>query len=228
MRVITLFKEALEGYNVDSAKIEQLCNELTSMIVNYKSPRHYWTLIGSGCFKECYDIGEDIVVKFASTENETEQEVNIVCRAMDAGVGDIFLPSIFIPLDCFRLPASFLEGYDYEYEDEGGSKFDYIIIQKKITGTVYKLYGGTNNEYVRDSYDKDFLRDEDGEKISYDALLMVGILNKMWLNSFIKKFGSATLYDLGAFNEMNNIGDLHNCNIGFLPDDTPVIIDWLS
>ncbi len=246
---VTVFRNALNAFHVNPNKINTLCENLASIIMCHGSPEHYWSLLGYGAFKECYDIGEDVIVKFASEENATDKEEEILALAAEADLSDVFLPSIFIPLDDDKLPTTYLECnfYNpYTWDESAGTyvrneevhiskdvEFNYIIVQKKIATTEGKLNSDGENNYflynfTTKMYKTENLLDENGKVIPFTVLDSIDIFSKRWLRSAIDRFGSEFLYRLADFNEENHISDLHEHNIGYLDDGTPVILDWLS
>ncbi len=245
---VAQFRDALNYFGINADKIDILCQDLSKMIKHHVGPGNYWRLLGTGAYKECYDIGEDIIVKFPSSNNETENEKDILEKAKEAGLSEIFLPSIFIPLEDDTLP---IENLDYDPDYEGDFTWDsyketyverdgdlvpmelnYMIVQKRIDKTAGQIDGRDCDYYeanfTSSRYETDYLVDENGEKIDYEVIYWSAISNKGWLRTLIRKFGAEFLYKLKDFVYENDLSDLHEDNIGFLADDTPVILDWLS
>ena len=245
---VVALREALESFDIHPTKIETLCADFEQMIQMHSSPSMYWDLKANGAYKECYNVGEDsIIIKFAAEDNETDKEETILSYAADEGLSDLFLSGIYISLDDDKLPTEALDYYSNSYyhytwsntagtyvrgEKRGGSlQLNYMIIQKKIANTEKQLQE-TDGYYVNNfsilNYKTDFLADENEDPIPYDTIYNSGIMSKRWLRAFIEKFGSKTFYKFVKFCRTHYISDLHENNIGYLQDGTPVILDWLS
>lgn len=85
------------------------------------SPQECFDPIAAGAFKEAYysvDPREQFVIKFATEDNETENEWYIYDESAKYGVQDFFLPSIYRRLQSCCLPAEIIgENDSYRYVD---------------------------------------------------------------------------------------------------------------
>ena len=235
------YKE-IENIPLLAEKIERILNRDTSMEEEFEA-------IGTGSFKEAYELNDDYVIKFAAFFNNTEAEMDLNDKAIEECVSDIFLPTWFYEIDSAKRPLMFLIDFDeadYECDDTDGFEKDedeegwvryypkasHIIIQPKIHRTVgsksYQHLPYNKIEY----YQKAAITDnETGEVIEYEEVRKWQISSKDWIQSVLDLYGIEQFMNIGKFLDDYDVSDLHSENIGYIEKDGveyPVIFDCFS
>lgn len=226
--------EAIEGYVAD----------IEAILVGRCDISDKFPTIGCGAFKECYGLNDDFVIKFASEENDTVSEENLLHIAVEADVAEIFLPTWYCYLDS-RGPDlqmlddrasnryyysdsrhTYVENPDYTYQIA-----DCIIIQPRILRTVSAKSYLTLPRNGLD-YDKAPIVDTEGNKIDFRTAYDFCVSSQTWLQDIMDAYGFDFFNRLAQFLTDNDVSDLHTDNIGYyIREDgkvVPVIFDCLS
>lgn len=210
------FEKALDQLELDPALKRKTIETFAEMLKNENAPHEYWRCIDTGCYKECYEIG-NVIIKFAIEENRTfSDEAPIYIDALSSELDQIFAKTFFIRLDN-PLPAFFVEG-----------KFDCVIVQEKAD----KLLFDKQATFICDKcdYQKYPLKAEDGTIIPYQTVedIIEIFYYQEWTQACINFYGLDFMSKLTDFCIHKEISDLHGRNIGFREDGSPIIFDFLS
>lgn len=245
-----MFEDKLRSFNLTEQEVEDCGRRLEAIFNGSCEISGKFDFIAHGAFKEVYGYGS-IVLKFCSEDNETEKERDIINAAFDGDLGDVFLPTVFIPIDNPKLvPLYYLDedetnrNDDYTYDDKEhtwkrrdddencGYHAVWLEIQQRIETTCEDDAANLMMDFANPSnYNKCPVVDELGRPISYSCAADTGIGSKTWMQAVINIYGFEYFAELAAFITDYDISDLHNRNIGYYKRDNkllPVIIDWLS
>lgn len=189
---------------------------------------HFFDFLSSGAFKETYSLNQDWVVKFCSTDNYTDDEARLIDAAWEEDVGELFLPSYFIPLD-IHIPLYHLNGrYSDYYCDDFSEMADYLIIQPCITATSYNRGCELLDDRFAHAYYKHPITDrKSGCAVSYTIAKHFSGQSKTWLQDVVNYYGMEVFIKFYHFIKKYKITDLHTENVGYFYDK-PVIFDWCS
>ncbi len=199
------------------------CSEwIEKMMNNNKlSPDEYFNLIGSGSYKEVYDLpyGKGFVIKFVTQQNHTRRELRIMRLAEQEGLDGIFMPTY-----TYLLPNKITSTIISEEEGLPIS-FNYIMIQPRIAFT-----NGESGEFI-DFKSPTFWLDN-GYKVYTADLKRLDLPGLAWLLSVRKHYGDDYTQTFLEFCYWREITDLHSENIGWYETPNgalvPTIIDWIS
>lgn len=237
------------GTAAENSLYEGIEEDLLHFIVSGNDPEyHYGECIGTGAFKECYELTDHFIIKFASACNRTDLEEHIINAALDEDVKG-FIPSYFIPLFGYKVPLYLIDGDDQYYEvRHSHTNFNtyslhrraedpfatYAVIQPRIKCTVDRsdyqecLMAWRCPAYVDDvqpRYEGDELpapltNPDTGEIIPKEIVFSLNISDRFWLEEYMRYYGAEALAELAAFIEKYSICDLHNANLGYIIDDS--------
>ena len=71
---------------LDDLDIEDAADDFIEMIENCDSPSNWYDYMGHGAFKECYSLSDNYVIKFITSENDTNTEKMIARLAENEGI----------------------------------------------------------------------------------------------------------------------------------------------
>ena len=235
-----------DAHTIHGAEYEDFMINIRGIIAHGRAPSEYFNHLGDGSFKECYDSGIDgWIIKFATNENNSATEEQILNLAIEREIGDLFLPTFFISLPQAldvthvtddnageyythrTLNTAGESRYTYHRYDgyESDLYLDTAIIQPRVT--VANEIGYEVIKYIREEYDLNPLRTPDDDPIPYDDFCDMGITNRDWLQAALNIYGQETFYRLKKFISEFCINDLESRNLGWF-NGKPVILDWLS
>lgn len=232
------FIAALEQHNIYEAS---LVDAFRNMLEWGGSPNEGFDFIAAGAYKECYCLNNTHIIKFAACDNDSEDEMEILKAAQQAGLEALFLPTTYTALDIDSLTAIYIDeehpNYSYYMTKNSRDETTYhrrylptsimgYFIQPRITETA-RENPGTRFRWIRDIYNNNPVVDETGEAIPYEIIHQCSVGDLGWVQSVVDHYGSVMLYRLANFIKEYCISDLHSGNIGYI-DGRPVIIDWLS
>lgn len=214
-------------------------NSMEEILLCKETPACFFSQLAFGSFKECFTIFGSYVLKFCSFENATEDEITIMQKAQDFGVGDVFIKSKHIPLPV-ALPVYFLDGYDLPPNETYTSEppkencdelyFTDLIIQPLGYTSSTRTWAPVERNESR--YLDNPIRALSGERVAYDTIHNLGVKDRTWLQNVINYYGLNFFYTLYKFILKLGIDDLHEENTGYIIDEEgrekPIIIDWLS
>ena len=239
--VVQSMKNILIDFEVSNKEIDNCCDMFERVLKGLFTMDDAFSFIDHGAFKETYSLTDDLVIKFCSIDNNTNDEMYILDVATKAGLNDIFLPTRQIDVSdfaqhCFlsHIAQDYGRGYSYNsyYKDLNPEYHaDTVLIQKKIKNTYEESHGYVAH-WVSD-YALHPVSDSLTNRIveySYirDTMNMEAI---DWLQSLMDNFGSEYFYSVGKFIKKHHIHDLHTSNVGYYTKGDkilPCIIDWLS
>lgn len=216
------FAATLKTLNFSAEDIDYEVNRFKNCVTPYED----YEFINDGGFKEAYHLGENHVIKFAITSNATADEQALLTAAQEANLGEIFLPTIFIPLDEPRKVYLIEDDDAWVYDPETDSYiendqfcFNYAIIQPLV-----EIASNQKHKY-KSLYT--YTLNPEASPVSVSIFRNSAINDVDWLMEFINYYGLEKLDALYDFIEKYNIFDLHNSNLGYL-NGKPIILDWLS
>lgn len=241
--VSTTRKMAVIDANIKPYEIDRFLTDIRGLLHEQTSPNYYFDPIAAGAYKECYCTSmENWVIKFASGDNPTEAEQQILNLAKEWGIGKVFLPTFFIklpnPLPMGMLDPSYCCNYgnscespsctdcSYNVEVEG-SKLTYAIIQMRAIVQTDLSF----DDFYDHDYNKFPLHFNDGALVDEFFVLRLEIKSITWLGEAIRIYGDAFVKRLYEFVVKFDISDLHNDNIGYVSTsegEMPIILDWMS
>lgn len=237
-------------YQIPQADIRDFIANITSMVSHVLSPDEYFDYIQCGTFKECYEGLGKWVIKFASNHNETGAERQILDAAVEAGLSFMFLPTKFIDLPV-QLPAEHLDGgcnyyrydcttsatcehhcSDCQYRVKTDTADTYLITAElQPRGFTCDSIAWENMPCNKETYDKNPLILQSGEKVPFNRFEDLDIHVISWLRDIIATYGDKNFWKLYDFILKFGISDMHEHNIGYVTTaagDMPVFLDWLS
>lgn len=223
------FRAALAQFDIDPMAANAAAEDFAAMIASEygANPSEYWECQKTGAYKECYFV-DNVAVKFALECNETlSREEPIYAKALARSLDAAFAHTIFLPLEK-RLPAYFVGCEDDNEEPE---KFDCVILQEKI-GDILGY---------RDSYHAILWYDDkksyglypltcNGTIIPYETIepLIQVFCYQEWIQAGINFYGLKFMLELTNFCNEMRVDDLHQYNLGFRADGSPLIFDFIS
>lgn len=240
-------RSASEEYPLNDSDMKDIISNFADIMSGDIVMEDAFERLGNGCYKECFRLNRNLVIKFASECNRTEQEEDILNRAEEAGIADIFLPTWFVYLESFHPELCVLtEGasgqmtYASEYHtyvtnpDFCGERADAVLIQARIWKTCGEIGGFRRLESNYHDYHRDtpLVDPHTGEVIEFDEARDWSVSDADWLQEVLNYYGAEFFHKAARFMSDNSMYDLHQDNIGYLIDADgklrPVILDWLS
>lgn len=239
-----LLSVSLHCKPIDARTIEDYVNKMKDILCNQGIIEDFFEPIASGAFKECYDLNSDLVIKFASECNDTEEEQALLQAADEAGVGEMFMPTWYCPLTSFHpelIQLSNEDSYRWYYneryhtcvenQDYEGQRANYAIIQPRIYDEVrereYMYFPRNAHDYARAP-----ITDAQGNEVEFRVAESCYVTSQTWLQDIVDVYGIEFFYKLSAFLKDNKVHDLHTGNIGYYKRNdgkiVPVIFDCLS
>lgn len=217
----------------EAVQLRDTVESIGNCLEMYYAPGEVFECFSCGAFKEAYHASDSIVVKFCSIDNETEKEQNLLVAAEDAGLLNLFVPTIFHELPC-KLPITHLDDsnsprYYYNFDCHTWNRnpnvedfeLNYLEIQPLVVPASHIAYEtipwNEQNEVI--------------PGISMTVVRRIPTDNLTWLKSLAENYGTETFERFAIFCDDWHIWDLHKDNIGFLrtPEvEFPVILDWMS
>lgn len=218
---------------------------LRDVLEQRESPQIQYYPIATGAYKECYALtgAPDYIVKFCSTKNRTQEEMDLLKAADAAGLSFLFLPTYFVPITSMTLPAALLdenamsnssrwittpnEQNVTENPDWKSPELSYIEVQPKVS----RLCAFKDAELTKGDYNEDPIEDEYGNEIPLEVVWDTQVYSRDWLIALINLYGVDTLYMFVEFVKDHRLFDFHMHNLGYISKDGvdyPVILDWLS
>lgn len=208
------------------------------------TPELFFEMEAFGGFKECYYLSPHFVLKFCSRRNPTIPERELLERAIEAGLSDVFLPTRYVCLSRL-IPSASLdkddddrEVYDEEYEKwienptwVDNSDFDYLCIQLRAIPL-----GDSDDNSITFSVQTDIgwersrkMSGLPADAIKEDWIGLQGVAIP-WLWEYIHRYGVEAARKLNEFCTEYHVWDLHAENVGVSADDSrrPIILDWMS
>lgn len=169
-----------------------------------RNPASFLSFLGNGSYKEAYSLNARYVIKFASINNDTEDERYISEASKREGLGDIFLDSWYFKLpETHYIELTQKEEIDADYYDEDDRisyLANYIIIQPIV-------------EVADDDWSNNFIS--------------IYLPHITWSRDLEKYYDTKTLTNLDRFLALYAIFDIRADNVGYY-EGRPVIFDWLS
>lgn len=218
--------------------VETFLTNIRGIVHNQASPSEYFSDLGFGAFKECYESGlGDWIIKFCSENNHTGAERQILEAAQEAGLSMLFIPTYFIDLP-FKLKATLLDDDELQEYDENNhtffvpeDSFQYLV---SCELQPYVEIESKHDHLTCDgitSYTEAPLYYNSGEKVPYESYVDTGMTSIGWIQDVIHAYGDDVFNSFRKFIDEFCISDLHSSNIGYQMVDGkrfPIIIDWLS
>lgn len=237
---------ASRQYPIDASDMKDIISNFTDIMSNQALMEDVFHRIGNGCYKECFELTNNLVIKFASECNRTTEEERILNLAEEAGVLPLFLPTWFVYLESFHPELCVLSDdasgqmtYDPEYHtyvtnpEFCGERSDAILIQPRI----WKTSGECGPRYLENNF-HDYWNEgplvcpHTGEVIEHDEARQWSVSDKDWLQAILDYYGADFFHTAAKFMVDHSMYDLHQDNIGYIIDAEgkrrPVILDWLS
>ena len=196
------------------------------------SPGCKFDCFSCGAFKEAYHASDSIVVKFCSTDNETEKEQALLAAAEEADILELFVPTFFhrlpVNLSVTQLDDTNSSRYTYDYHyhtwykdpDIDDFELNYLEIQPMVIPASHIAY-----ENIWDFEENPI------PSVPMSVIRRISTYNSTWLKSIVENYGEEFFKKFAIFCDDWHIWDLHEDNIGFLrtPEvELPIILDWMS
>lgn len=245
MRFRLMLQHISEHYkHISDEAINDYVNDIEDILMGCCNINDRFETIACGAFKECYELNDDFVIKFASECNETQCEETLMLNAKEAGVEEIFMPTWYCYLysqgpELLMLDedASDREYYDCEQHtyvenpDYTSQRANCIIIQPRILRTVSDA-SYINLPHNHLDYDKAPIVDTEGNEIDFETARSFWVSSQTWLQDIADAYGAEFFNLLAGFLQDNGVHDLHTSNIGYYVNRedkiVPVIFDCLS
>lgn len=216
-------------------------HNLTAILQNGESPSDYYNFIDSGAFKEVYQLNNNYVVKFCSTENPTQEEHKLYQIAHN----ELEENNIFLPVYCYYFNQNehvdlleVSDGY-YSYDETSGEeKYNPMYATALEIQPVIECTLDQASNWCED-YDEELF-----SATSEEVLNMLVIWNQydnfylylnndevFWAFSILYNYGEAGLKAIAQFFNKYYITDWHSENIGWIKQNDkllPVIFDYFS
>lgn len=238
----------LATYHLTCEETIELCNTVDYMrkiLEEGCSPENYFKAMATGAFKECYSlIPNKFIIKFTTNANETDNELKLIAEAENDDIGEIFLPTYWIPFGDIKVESTlidnddlfedsqiwdeenetYVDNPDFEYPFLNGCMIQpWAIVQEKEPYFSMSL-----NPH---DYNKNPVKYSTGEVVDYNKAYGFFVTSQTWLQSIIDIYGDDFFNRLSDFIKRNSVSDLHNSNIGYYINEKvkyPVILDCLS
>jgi hypothetical protein len=220
--------QVLEYFNVSQSDIAQV----SLAIEDGSYPSNYLDLLGTGAFKEAYNL-KTCVIKFATQENNTISHEAALYESVPANILPFFAKSFYFELpEGVYLYSSEIESdsedaYTYNSDEDTytpnpdylGDIFDCVIVQEKATLLNSVLRVSASNPLYNN-----------GQIIPFEETmpLLTIVPYQEWLQAAIDKYGYQATKDFASFCHTNQLYDCHSRNVGFRANGEPIIFDFLS
>lgn len=239
-------RSASEQYPIYDGDMKDIISNFTDIMTGEVVMEDVFDRLGNGCYKECFEMTDKLVIKFASECNRTAEEERILDLAEEAGILPLFLPTWFVYLESFHPELCVLSDgasgqmtYASEYHtyvtnpDFCGERADAVLIQPRIWKTSGECgYIRLENNYHDYWHDCPLCCPHTGEVIEFDEARQWSISDKDWLQEVLQYYGAEFFHKAAQFMSDHSMYDLHQDNIGYIIDADgkrrPVILDWLS
>lgn len=232
------FAPTLPPKKAKSLKIalDRLFNEL----IAFEDLSH--PFLDMGCYKECYELNDDFIVKFCSSRNDTAKEKDIYEAALGNGVDQFFMPSYYSPLFGFWYPLINLEAntvdtdkYLEEDEDEDNVYVEHFFsaLDFGVDFIIQPKYDCSLADYLADNvYKSDYIKNASDLKalpyeLPYEAIARASIHSVTYLEKLEEQANKESILNFLNFLGDNAVCDLHSGNICFYNDEV-LLLDWLS
>lgn len=239
-----LLNNISDTVNLSTEEISANAAALRTILTNHASPSSELKLLSYGSFKETYlpagvlkSNEAKFVIKFASWQNKTCEEIEILNHANAAGLDDFFVPTYYMHIYSTDLPIYALD--DDTYDDEPDLTLTDICVQPIVTtnfetGDSFPVAASIfwTDRAREEAYNKLPLMN-DSEKISFkDARRFADLLNiHAWWQTALGRYGLDKCLALCDFIKKYGLDDLTPDNVGCMKSQGviyPVILDWLS
>lgn len=247
-RDISNFTEILNNISdiihLSTEEISDNVAALRTILANHASPSSELHLLSYGSFKEAYlpagvlkSNEAKFVIKFASWQNETCEEIEILNCADNAGLDEFFVPTYYMHIYSTDLPIYALD--DDTYDDESDLTLTDICVQPIVAtdfevGDSIPVAGSVfSSDRVREKAYNELPLMNGLEKVSLkDAYRFADLLNiHAWWQAALDCYGLDKCLTLCDFIEKYGINDLSPNNVGYMKSQgvvCPGILDWLS
>lgn len=135
--------------DVKQAVIKDNAEAFANMIKYKEAPEHEFDALGHGSFKEAFlpfGAAGKFVIKFATEDNPTNQEMKILKLAEEQGVSEFFIPTIYMSLHCKEIEASIIDAAEQDDDPDYGP---YIYTHKYTpNGENYTIVKRVNEYYI--------------------------------------------------------------------------------
>jgi len=202
---------------------QDFLNNIEALLDEQLSPDEVFDFLGTGCYKEVYDsYMQNIILKFCSEDNNTDQEQFIYDKAKAMNLDNVFAKTYFIAFPAgFSVKASNLITDDDEPQYLVGCE-----LQEEVE-VVCNKYDDTLLWYERDEKTIPRVFFQDQTEISPEIMKIFEDSDVRWLQAVINYYGDTFFHRFVQFISDYDITDFHCGNIGFI-EDRPVILDWWS
>lgn len=227
----------------DEPELLRRCHELQEnfyqMLDNLQVPSAYFDYISHGAFKECYESGiPGWIIKFASENNPTGAERQLVNAASDYRVSEALVTTYYLDLPVY-LEANWLEYEQVRQYDEKGL-FTHLTDEYEMLNCAMlqpMVEVEENRPYLpltafKLKYEERPIVLNSGLPLDFQHVNDLDIDSQDWLQAVVNSYGDKFFFRFLDFMRTFKLSDLHSRNTGYhkvaADTEVPVLLDWMS